>query len=131
MAALYERRTGPRKVAPDASLVPWSQVNPVLPGHKAGPERDRFVRTNTDPGPLPANDADIAFAPVWQLSRWIQARKLTSERLTNIYLSRLERFDPKLHCGISLTRALALTQPETADQDSPAGSYRPRALGLP
>ena len=96
MAALYERRTGPRKMALDASVVPWSQVNPVLPGHKAGPERDRFVRTNTDPGPLPANDADIAFAPVWQLSRWIQARRLTSERLTNIYLARLERFDPKL-----------------------------------
>jgi hypothetical protein len=96
MAALYERRTGPRKMALDASVVPWSQVNPVLPGHKVGPERDGFVRTNTDPGPLPANDADIAFAPVWQLSRWIQARRLTSERLTNIYLARLERFDPKL-----------------------------------
>src|SRR5713101_3983769 len=131
MAALYERRTGPRKVALDESVVPWSQVNTVLPGHKAGPERDRFVRTNTDPGPLPANDADIAFAPVWQLSRWIQARKLTSERLTNIYLGRLERFDPKLHCVITLTRELALTQAKKADQEIAAGSYRGPLHGIP
>ena len=53
---------------------------------KAGPERDRFIRSKNDPGPLPANDEDIAFAPVTQLSRWIEQRKLTSERLTQIYL---------------------------------------------
>lgn len=131
VAALYERRTGPRKVALDASVAPWSQVNPVLPGHKAGPERDRFVRTNTDPGPLPANEADIAFAPVWQLSRWIQASKLTSERLTNIYLARLERFDPKLHCVITLTRELALMQSKKADQEIKAGRYRGPLHGIP
>jgi Asp-tRNA(Asn)/Glu-tRNA(Gln) amidotransferase A subunit family amidase len=131
MAGLYERRTGPRKVSLDASVAPWSQVNPVLPGHKAGPERDRFVRTNSDPGPLPANDADIAFAPVWQLSRWIQARKLTSERLTNIYLTRLERFDPKLHCVITLTRELALTQAKKADQEIAVGKYRGPLHGIP
>ena len=62
------------------------------------------------PGPLPANDEDIAFAPLTQLSRWIETRKLTSERLTDIYLDRLERFDPKLRCVITLTRDLALAQ---------------------
>jgi Asp-tRNA(Asn)/Glu-tRNA(Gln) amidotransferase A subunit family amidase len=131
MAALYERRTGPRTVPLDASVVPWSQVNPVLPGHKAGPERDRLVRTNSDPGPLPANDADIAFAPIWQLSRWIESRQLTSERLTNIYLARLERFDPKLHCVITLTRELALAQAKNADQEIAAGTYRGPLHGIP
>ena len=33
-----------------------------------------------DPGPLPTTDADLAFAPLVQLSRWIEQRKLTSER---------------------------------------------------
>jgi hypothetical protein len=96
MAALYERRTGPRKVKLGSTLVPYSQWNPVLPGHKGIPEHDRFVRSNADTGPLPSNDADIALAPVWKLSKWIQSRKLTSERLTNIYLTRIERFDPEL-----------------------------------
>jgi hypothetical protein len=102
MAELYERRTGPRKVQIPESVAPYSQVNPVLPGHQARPVIDRFARSDADPGPLPANDADIAFAPVWQLSRWIESRKLSSERLTNIYLERIARFDPALRCVITL-----------------------------
>src|SRR4051812_37246071 len=95
MAPLYERRTGPRKVGLDPSVAPALRWDPALPGVKVGPEHDHFERAKNDPGPLPANDQDIAFASVGQLSRWIESRKLTSERLTNIYLSRLERFDPK------------------------------------
>jgi hypothetical protein len=110
MAALYERRTGPRKVGLEPALAPYSQWDPVLPGQSRGPARDRFVRTKNDPGPLPASDADIAFAPLAQLSRWIEQRKLASERLTLIYLERLARFNPKLRCVITLTRELALTQ---------------------
>jgi Asp-tRNA(Asn)/Glu-tRNA(Gln) amidotransferase A subunit family amidase len=131
MAALYERRTGPRKVALDATLAPASRWNPILPGQKAGPERERFVRSSVDPGPLPARDEDIAFATVTQLSRWIEARKLTSERLTNIYLKRLEEFDPKLHCVITLTRELALRQAKQADEEIAAGKYRGPLHGIP
>jgi hypothetical protein len=104
MAALYERRTGPRKVALEPAVAPWSHWSAVLPGQTAGPDHDRFVRSRIDPGPLPESDADIAFAPVTRLSRWIEQRKLTSQRITQIYLTRLERFDSKLHCVITLTR---------------------------
>lgn len=131
MAALYERRTGPRKVLLEDAVAPWSRSNPVLPGRKAGPEQERFVPTNTDPGPLPTNDTDIAFASLSQLSAWIQGRRLTSERLTNIYLSRLERFDPKLRCVITLTRELALSQAKKADQEIAAGRYRGPLHGIP
>ena len=95
LASVYERRVGPRKVAIESPVAPYSQWNPVLPGHKAGPARERFLRLNTDPGPLPDKEDDIAFAPLTKLSRWIEQRKLKSERLTQIYLKRIERFDPK------------------------------------
>jgi Asp-tRNA(Asn)/Glu-tRNA(Gln) amidotransferase A subunit family amidase len=131
MAAVYERRTGPRRVTLDAGLAPWSRWDPVLPGHKAGPEHDRFVPTTADPGPVPAADADLAYASVSQLSRWIQARKLTSERLTQIYLDRLQRFDSQLHCVITLTRELALSQAKQADREIAAGNYRGRLHGIP
>ena len=49
MAALCERRTGPRKVALEPALAPWSRWNAVLPGQTAGPDRDRFVRSRIDP----------------------------------------------------------------------------------
>jgi Asp-tRNA(Asn)/Glu-tRNA(Gln) amidotransferase A subunit family amidase len=131
MASLYERRTGPRKVALETTLAPATKWDPVLPGEKAGPARDHFVRSNVDPGPLPAKDDDIAFAPVTQLSRWIEHHQLTSERLTNIYLKRIEQFDPKLHCVITLTRELALKQARQADQEIAAGKYRGPLHGVP
>jgi Asp-tRNA(Asn)/Glu-tRNA(Gln) amidotransferase A subunit family amidase len=131
MAALYERRTGPRKLALETTLAPATRWNPVLPGQKSGPERDQFLRTQVDLAPLPARDEDIAFAPVTHLSRWIETRKLTSERLTNIYLKRLERYDPQLHCVITLTRELALKQAKQADAEIAAGKYRGPLHGIP
>ena len=131
MAALYERRTGPRKVALETPLAPYSQWDPVLPGQKAGPARERFIRSSDDAGPLPARDEDIAFAPVTKLSRWIEQRKLTSARLTQIYIQRLERFDPTLRCVITLTRDLALAQAKQADAEIAAGKYRGPLHGIP
>jgi Asp-tRNA(Asn)/Glu-tRNA(Gln) amidotransferase A subunit family amidase len=131
MASLYERRTGPRKVALESALAPATRWNPVLPGLDLYSERDQFVRSRTDPGPLPASDDDIAFSSVTQLSRWIEQRKLTSERLTNIYLKRIERFDPKLRCIVTLTRDLALAQARKADAEIAAGKYRGPLHGIP
>ena len=131
MASLYERRAGPRKVALEATLAPASRWDPLLPGLKAAAQQDRFVRSRMDDGPLPAREDDIAFAPVTQLSQWIEHRKLTSERLTNIYLERLQRFDPKLHCVITLTRELALKQAKQADAEIAAGNYRGPLHGIP
>jgi Asp-tRNA(Asn)/Glu-tRNA(Gln) amidotransferase A subunit family amidase len=131
MAPLYERRTGPRKVALEDTLAPWSHGEATLPGQASGPARNRFVRSKTDPGPLPANDADIAFAPVTQLSRWIETRKLTSERLTSIYLERIERFNPTLLCVITPIREQSLIAARQADKEIAAGHYRGPLHGIP
>ena len=69
--------------------------------------------------------------PLTQLSRWIETRKLTSERLTRIYLDRIERFDSKLRCVITLTRDLALAQAKQADLEIAAGKYRGPLHGIP
>jgi Asp-tRNA(Asn)/Glu-tRNA(Gln) amidotransferase A subunit family amidase len=68
---------------------------------------------------------------VTKLSRWIEQRKLTSERLTQIYLRRIERFDPKLRCIITLTKDLALAQAKQADAEIGAGKYRGPLHGIP
>ncbi len=131
MAPIYERRTGPRKVAFEPELAPASQWDPVLPGVTAGPARDRFMRSRPADASLPGRDEDIAYAPVTMLSRWIESRALTSERLTRIYLERLERFDPKLRCAITVTRDLALAQARRADTEIAAGKYRGPLHGIP
>jgi Asp-tRNA(Asn)/Glu-tRNA(Gln) amidotransferase A subunit family amidase len=131
MAALYERRTGPRKVGLGAGDAPWSTVRALQPGMPAGPVHDHFVRSPIDPGPLPASDEDIAWAPVTHLSRWIEQRKLSSERLTRIYLERLRRYDPKLRCVITLTDDHGLEQARRADAEIAAGHYRGPLHGIP
>jgi Asp-tRNA(Asn)/Glu-tRNA(Gln) amidotransferase A subunit family amidase len=131
MAALYERRTGPHRVALEPTLAPWSRWDPVLPGTNAGPQRDRFVRSKVDTGPVPGSEQELAFAPVTKLSRWIEAKKISSERLTRLYLERLEKFDARLRCVITLTRELALGQAKKADAEIAAGKYRGPLHGIP
>jgi Asp-tRNA(Asn)/Glu-tRNA(Gln) amidotransferase A subunit family amidase len=131
MASLYERRTGPKKVALESTLAPATRWNPVLSGKNATVSQSRFVRSRVDAGPLPTNDADIAFAPVTSLSHWLESRQLTSERLTLIYLDRLQRFNTQLRCVITLTRDLALAQAKQADQEISAGKYRGPLHGIP
>ncbi len=131
MAPLAERRVGPRKIALEPALAPATRWDPSPPAGTAGPARDRFVRSRDAAGKLPARDEDIAFAPVTALSRWIQSRQITSDRLTRIYLERLERFQPKINCTITLTRDLALAQAKRADAEIAAGKYRGALHGIP
>jgi Asp-tRNA(Asn)/Glu-tRNA(Gln) amidotransferase A subunit family amidase len=131
MAPLYERRTGPKKLQLEAEIAPASLWEPSKIGHGAGHGQNRFVRSKIAESSLPAADSDIAFASVAQLSRWIETRQLSSERLTQIYLKRLQRFDPKLRCVITLTADLALKQAKRADAEIAAGKYRGPLHGIP
>ncbi len=134
MAPLYERRVGPRKVAIPTPTAPYSTIHSILPGQPSGPaqdRQDRFIRTSATPANLPATDEAIAFSPVTHLSRWIETRKLTSERLTRIYLKRIDQFNPKLNCVITLTADHALEQARKADSEISAGHYRGPLHGIP
>ena len=131
MAGYFERRTGPRKVALEADVAPAMQWNPIIGKAKSAVMRDQFVRSIINPGPLPTLDEDIAYAPVTKLSRWIETKKLSSERLTRIYLARIARFDPQLRCVITLTADHALAQAKQADREIAAGKYRGPLHGIP
>lgn len=131
MAALYELRTGPRKLALEDTLAPATVWNPTIPGVRLRPQPRIFVRSADTGAPLPESEEAIAYAPVAQLSRWIETRKLTSTRLTEIYLKRIERFDPKLHCVITVTRDHAFEQARKADAEIAAGNYRGPLHGIP
>ena len=135
MAPNYEFRVGPRKVALDDTLAPATLWNPAQIGiiaHTRETDRESsFVRGAAAQAPLPSSDDAIAYATVTQLSRWIENKELRSERLTQIYLDRLQRFDPKLRCVITLTRDHALAQARQADTEIAAGNYRGPLHGIP
>lgn len=131
MASTMERRTGPRKLALETDLVPATLWNPMIPGIRVRPARDRFLASAADPGPLPKKDDDIAFAPVTAQAVWIRTRALSSERLTRIYLERVGRLDPKIRSVITLIREAALAQARSADAEIAAGKYRGPLHGIP
>jgi Asp-tRNA(Asn)/Glu-tRNA(Gln) amidotransferase A subunit family amidase len=128
---LFDRRIGPRRVTLADDVAPASVWTPAAIDSAPPPTRDVFVRSQIDPIPLPPSDATIAYAPVTQLSQWIERRQLTSERLTRIYLARIDSFDPKLRSVITKTADLALKQAAQADADIRAGRYRGPLHGIP
>src|SRR4051812_19318946 len=132
MAPLLERRVGPRKVALAADVSPATPWDPAAAAPSGRvPPKDLFVPSSIAPPPPPASDADIAYAPVTQLSRWIEQKALTSERLTQIYLQRIAQFDPKLRAVITVTRDSALARARQADAEIAAGKYRGPLHGIP
>ena len=138
MAAVYERRVGPRKVAIGYDVAPATVWNPLMPkvqGVAAEVGVHRAPRGMTAVSILgggpPKTDEAIAYATVAELAPWISERKLTSERLTKIYLERLERFNKQLNCVITLTPEHALEQARKADAEIAAGQYRGPLHGIP
>ena len=79
----------------------------------------------------PARIEDVAFAGVSELASLMKARKVTSLALTQMYIDRLKRYDPKLHFVITLTEDRALAQAKAADADIAAGKYRGPLHGIP
>jgi len=130
MAAVYERRTGPRKLAIEDTIPPATVWNPTLPGTTSGPATNHF-----DPGPIMlggiGKDEDLAFASVFELAARIRTKQITSEQLTKIYIARLKKYDPQLHCVITLTEEHALKQARQADAEIAAGKYRGPLHGIP
>jgi Asp-tRNA(Asn)/Glu-tRNA(Gln) amidotransferase A subunit family amidase len=131
LAPLLERRTGPRKVALEPDVAPATVWTPSRIDTHPAPTRDAFVRSSAHAAALPASDADIAFAPVTWLSRWIEGRQLTSDRLTRIYLQRIDALDSKLRSVITKTADHALAQARQADNEIGAGRYRGPLHGIP
>jgi Asp-tRNA(Asn)/Glu-tRNA(Gln) amidotransferase A subunit family amidase len=73
----------------------------------------------------------LAFASVTSLARLIQSRQVSSVELTELYLRRLERYDPALRCVVTMTGDLALEQARAVDAEIIAGRYRGPLHGIP
>src|SRR5207245_6193901 len=80
---------------------------------------------------VPKNPEELAFLTVRELSELVRTRKISSTSLTNIYLDRLKRYDPKLKFVVTLTEERALAQAKEDDRDIAAGKYVGPLQGVP
>jgi Asp-tRNA(Asn)/Glu-tRNA(Gln) amidotransferase A subunit family amidase len=126
-----------RAIKLDNSVPPALYFDPRSPGTKTHC-RDRCTSTiepiklsNFPLPPVPTELEKMAFYPLTHLSMLIKMRKVTSKQLTEMCLRRLKRYDPYLHCVVTLTEELALTQAKRADDEMDQGIYRGPLHGIP
>ncbi len=82
-------------------------------------------------GPVPTSAEDIAFLPAHRLSALLKEKKITSAKLTDIYLERLKRLNPTLLCAVTIMESQARAEAARADEEIKAGKYRGPLHGVP
>ena len=120
-----------RKMTPSNDLGPALWFNPVLPGMNipTGPDKVNFGKAPKVS--MPKNRDDLAWYTVRELAELIRSKQISSEELTRFFLDRLKKYDPQLHCVVTLTEDLAMEQAKRADVEIKAGKYRGLLHGIP
>ncbi|AEE53970.1 amidase [Haliscomenobacter hydrossis] len=120
-----------RKMTPSNDLGPALWFNPVLPGMNIpiGPDKVNFGKAPKVS--MPKNRDELAWYTVRELAELIRSKQISSEELTRFFLDRLKKYDPQLHCVVTLTEELAIEQAKRADAEIKAGKYRGLLHGIP
>ena len=120
------------KTSIDNSVAPALLFDPMPPGESLPAKRKQpMVRERIPVMARPGSLEELAFLSVAQLSELVRTRRVKPSELTEMYLGRLTRYDPQLHCVISLTDARARAQARAADTDIANGRYRGPLHGIP
>ncbi len=128
-----EAYTRLRAVPLDNNVPPALRFDPRLPEVEialptpAASSADVLPAVSTPPADL----EELAFASVTYLAALLRTGQISSLALTEMYLARLKRYDPLLHCVVTLTEERALAQARQADAEIAAGRYRGPLHGIP
>jgi Asp-tRNA(Asn)/Glu-tRNA(Gln) amidotransferase A subunit family amidase len=119
-----------RKQRMDYFQFPSLTFNPVPPGIRFEMEKKKPVFSDAPIKSLHRVE-DLAFCSVLQLAKLLRTRKTTSMDLTEMYLSRLKRYNNQLQFVVTVTEDLALRQAKKADQEIGAGNDKGLLHGIP
>lgn len=114
----------------DNSIVPSIYFNPLPVGFEINKDDKPIVLSDVSVT-MPEDINDLAFYSVRELSELIHTRQVTSTQLTELAFTRLKKYDPQLHCVVSLTEELAMKQAAKADEEIASGNYRGPLHGIP
>jgi len=120
-----------RDIPIDNSVPPALIFNPLPPGFKPDNVQKPLIYSPIRGVKRAENIEDLPFYSVRELAELIRTRKVSSTELTRLFINRLKKFDPQLHCVITLTEELALKQAARADSEIAAGNYRGALHGIP
>jgi Asp-tRNA(Asn)/Glu-tRNA(Gln) amidotransferase A subunit family amidase len=120
-----------RKIELNNEVAPALLFNPLPIGFEIEKGTSSFKSSEISTLNIPKNIDDLAYYSVRQLAALIRSRKISSVELTKFFLARLKKYDPQLHCVVTLTEALAISQATQADAEIASGKYRGLLHGIP
>jgi Asp-tRNA(Asn)/Glu-tRNA(Gln) amidotransferase A subunit family amidase len=119
-----------RGVALDNAMPMATRFDPRLPTTRMPTARGPARYSPVGAG-CPTDETDIAFAPLTHLSAWIASSALSSRRLTEIYLRRIDALNPKLLCFAAVASERALAEADAADRMLAEGRRLGPLHGIP
>lgn len=134
LQALEAQRTryeGLRTVAIPHGVPPAVSFSPVGRGSHNTTSSVRVVMGSPESLPDPEDADALAFASIPQLGRLLREGAVTSRQLTELALTRLQRFDRELSCVVTLLPERALASAEAADQALTNGDDKGPLHGIP
>jgi Asp-tRNA(Asn)/Glu-tRNA(Gln) amidotransferase A subunit family amidase len=116
----------------DNQVPPCTYFDPLPPGRARPAPSPRRVKLPPAPAlEAPVDVEELSFASVWALSELVRTRAVTSLELTEMYLERLKRHDPRLLCVVTLLEDQALTAARRVDEEIASGFWRGPLHGIP
>ena len=125
------RNVALRKITIPNNVAPPLYFNPLVPGMMVNRVKAPFVMSRPPKVMRPANLEDAAFWPITELAQLLKTRAVTSTELTEMYLARLHRLNPKLNCVVTFLDDVARGQAKRADAEIAAGNYTGPLHGIP
>jgi Asp-tRNA(Asn)/Glu-tRNA(Gln) amidotransferase A subunit family amidase len=120
-----------RKVELSNDIPPAIIFNPIPVGYEF-PQQQRKIKFSSYKNvKMPADKNDLAFYSIGELAELIRTKQITSEELTKFFIDRLKKYDPQLHCVITITEKRALDQARKMDKEIATGKYRGLLHGIP
>jgi Asp-tRNA(Asn)/Glu-tRNA(Gln) amidotransferase A subunit family amidase len=120
-----------QKIDLNNSTPPAILFNPIAVGFEFPKEQIPVKFSDYSSVKLPADINDLAFYTIGELAELLRTRQITSMELTKFFLERLKKYDPTLHCVITLTEDRALKQAKLMDEEIAEGKYRGLLHGIP
>ena len=113
------------------SIPPAILFNPIPVGFKFPKEQKPVEFSDYSYVKMPSDKNKLAFYSIGELAELIKTKQITSTELTKFFIERLKKYDPSLHCIITITERRALQQAKLMDEEIAKGKYRGLLHGIP
>jgi len=120
-----------RKAHLNNSIMPSLLFNPLPRNFNFTDSQKQLEFSDYTYAKLPSNIDELAFYSIGELAELIKAKHISSVDLTMFFIERLKKYDPSLHCVITLTEERALGQAKLMDEELSEGKYRGLLHGIP